>query len=414
MNDLACPPIGSAAESQLRQARAELEKGLCAGVPSRAEKFFALYPLLAAQPDWAVDLIYAEFATREELGQQPTREEYYLRFPHWKNQLERQFFVHEWLRNTLPEEALPDTVSPEALPETTLEEERRWLGHYELLEEIARGGCGRVYRAWQHGLERPVAVKVLLPRFSCSRPARERFCREASLMAKLRHPNIMPVHDIGECHGTIYFSMDYLPGGSLATELAAAQTDLSGAGIAPRGGARWLETVARAVHFAHQQRVIHRDLKPSNILLDVQGQPVVSDFGLARLPTGERGGVSVDLAEMGVEEIVGTPAYMAPEQLPGSDQPIGPATDVWALGVILYEILTGRKPFPAEDFTALCHQIRAREPVPLWALCPWLDSRLERICRKCLAKNPAARYPSAKDLADELGRFLASAEVAGS
>jgi hypothetical protein len=368
------PEIGGVSERQLRQACAELDRCLRAGEACRAERFLALAPLLAAQEDWAVELVYTEFVAREELGQRPTPEEYYARFPRWKERLARQFQVHELLREGLVATAPgPGSAGPEpAAP-------RGRLGRYELLAEVARGGCGVVYKAWQQGLERVVALKALLPEYGHLLRARRRFCHEARVMAALRHRHIMPVHEISESDGVIYFSMDWAPGGSLAS---------AGRPWEPRRLAGLLETVARAVHDAHERGVIHCDLKPSNILLDDRGEPLVSDFGLARLPAGG------DLDDAGA--LVGTPAYMAPEQLGGHAGAVGPATDVWALGVVLYELWTGRRPFVAATLADLHAAICLQEPAP------FEQSGLGTVCRRCLAKEPVRRYRSAAELAEAL------------
>jgi serine/threonine protein kinase len=372
------PQIGGAPEQQLRQACAELDRRLRGGEACRAERFLALTPLLAAQEDWAVELIYTEFVAREELGQRPTPEEFYARFPRWKERLSRQFQVHDLLREGLlataprPGEVVPVPAAPPGR-----------LGPYELLEEVARGGCGVVYKAWQQGLERVVAVKALRPEYGHLLRARRRFCHEARVMAALRHRHIMPVHEIGESDGAIYFSMDWAAGGSLAS---------AGGAWEPQRLAALLETVARAVHDAHERGVIHCDLKPSNILLDDRGEPLVSDFGLARLPAGS------DLDDPGA--LVGTPAYMAPEQLDGQGRTVGPATDVWALGVVLYELGTGRRPFAAATLAELYAAICQREPAPV------AEAGLGAVCRRCLAKEPGRRYGSAAELAEALRACL--------
>jgi serine/threonine protein kinase len=373
------PQIGGPSEQQLRQACAELDRRLRDGEACRAERFLALTPLLGAQEDWAVELIYTEFVAREELGQRPTPEEYYARFPLWRGRLSRQFQVHDLLRDGLVATA-PRPGDAAALPEASPSR----LGPYELLEEVARGGCGVVYKAWQQGLERVVALKALRPEYGHLLRARRRFCHEARVMAGLRHRHIMPVHEIGESDGVIFFSMDWAAGGSLAS---------AGRPWEPRRLAALLETVARAVHDAHERGVIHCDLKPSNILLDERGEPLVSDFGLARLPAGG------DLDDGGA--LVGTPAYMAPEQLDGHGRAIGPATDVWALGVVLYELGSGRRPFAgaslADLHAAICH----REPAPV------AEPGLGEVCRRCLAKEPDRRYGSAAELAEVLQAFCA-------
>jgi serine/threonine protein kinase len=377
------PDAGAGAEKQLRQACAELDRRLRAGERCRAERFFAAAPLLASQEDWAVELIYTEFVAREELGRQPAPEEFYARFPHWRERLRRQFELHELLR---------DSFAAGAASGPAAAEPPRHLGGYELLGEIAHGGCGMVYRAWQQGLDRIVALKALRPELGRLLLARQRFCHEARVMAALRHRHIMPVHDIGESQGFIYFSMDYAPG-SLAQRLRTpGRRDELPALL------RLLEAVARAVHHAHRQDVIHCDLKPSNVLLDAGGEPLVSDFGLARLPR-QAGNLP---HEPGL--FVGTPAYMAPEQVDGGAAPLGPATDVWAMGVMLYELVAGRRPFEAATLADLQEVICQGEPPGLGPA----EAGLEAVCRRCLAKEPAGRYASALELADALHEAAAA------
>jgi serine/threonine-protein kinase len=420
---------GNTAEKQLRQACADLDERLRAGKSTRAETFLATYPLLASHPDYAVELIYTEFVAREELESHPTPEEYYFRFPHWTEQLKRQFSVHQWLSENLGEDLSHTGAGAEGEATSSTasgtEAGHRWLGQYELLEEIASGGCGRVYKAWQHGLDRVVAVKILLPKYSSSLASRERFCREAKLMASLPHPNIMPVHDIGESRGILFFSMNFMSAGSLAQRLIppakleqsentlatrsdplpadaaslVSSTEPDTAKIEPEVAVGWLETVARAVHYAHQHQIIHRDLKPSNILLDDELRPVITDFGLAKLPTAANDPEAP-------EQIVGSPAYMAPEQLSGEPESVSPATDIWALGVILYELLSGRRPFEGVTLPLLQRLICFHEPPRLAVLCPGLDQRLDGICFKCLAKEPPLRYGSALQLAEAARSYL--------
>jgi serine/threonine protein kinase len=367
-------------EHELRQACADIDRRLRAGESCRAEDYFSRAPLLASQEDWAVELIYTEFVTREELGHRPTPEEYLARFPCWAGRLRRQFQVHDLLRDSLAAEAVPPAPPPAPLCGSR-------LGGHELLEEVARGGCGVVYRAWQQGLERVVAVKVLRPEFGHLLRARRRFCHEARVMASLRHRHLMPVHDIGESDGVIYFSMDWAAG-SLAAWPRRPE---------PRRAVALLEQVARAVHHAHRQGVVHCDLKPSNILLDEADEPLVSDFGLARLPTRDD--------DDGPGAVVGTPAYMAPEQLDGQE-PLGPATDVWALGVILYELCTGQRPFSARTLADLQATVGSQDPPPFAAHVPDPDADLETICRRCLVRDAGRRWGSAAELAEALRQWL--------
>lgn len=263
----------------------------------------------------------------------------------------------------------------------------RYFGDYELLEEIARGGMGVVYKARQVSLNRIVALKMILAGQFASAAQVRRFHTEAEAAANLDHPNIVPIYEIGVHEGRHYFSMKLI----VAVPMSDGTSD-------PRGVARLIATVARAVHFAHQRGIIHRDLKPANILMDAQGQPHVTDFGLAKRTDGES-----DLSQSGA--ILGTPAYMAPEQAAGR-KGLTVAADVYSLGAILYEWLAGRPPFVGDNLMDVLGQVLEKEPVPPSRLRPGIDRDLETIVLKCLDKDPGRRYPSAEGLAEDLDRWL--------
>src|SRR5271165_4233686 len=262
---------------------------------------------------------------------------------------------------------------------------------YRVEALLGRGGMGVVYRAWHLRLNRAVALKMLLAG-PCARPDElERFLRESQAVAGLSHPNIVQVYDMGEVEGRPYFTMELVEGGNLADQIRGVPQP------AHQAAAR-VATLAEAIHAAHQSGIVHRDLKPANILLTRDGTPKVTDFGLARRLEGDNG-----LTLSGVT--VGTPSYMAPEQAQGKNRAIGPATDVYALGAILYELLTGRPPFRAESATATLQQVVADEPVPPVRLNPRVPRDLQTICLKCLDKEPAKRYASAQALAEDLRHF---------
>ena len=269
---------------------------------------------------------------------------------------------------------------------------------YAIEAVLGRGGMGVVYRAHHLRLNRPVALKMLLAGDYAGPADRARFQREAEAVAGLRHANIVQVYDVGDQDGRPYFTMEIVEGGSLAEKLAGVPQPA-------REVASLVAVLAEAVGAAHQGGILHRDLKPANILLTADGTPKVSDFGLARrLESGER------LTLSGA--VLGTPSYMAPEQARGRAQALGPAVDVYALGAILYELLTGRPPFRGETAVDTVVQVLSQEPVPPARLNPRVPRDLETICLKCLHKEPFRRYASAAALAEDLRCFLQDKAIA--
>ena len=267
------------------------------------------------------------------------------------------------------------------------------LGNYEILEEIGRGGMGVIYRARQRHSRRIVALKRVLSYHADSHETLARFRREAEAAASLDHPNILPIYEVGESEdGVPFFSMKYASGGSLQEVGPALRDD-------PREIVRLLAKITRAVQYAHHQGILHRDLKPGNILLDGHSEPLVSDFGLAKwLDT------SSDLTRS--LTIFGTPGYIAPEQAKGPAANLKPAADVYSLGAILFDLLTGRPPFLGEHALAVIQQAADKPAPKLRSLVQHADRDLETICARCLEREPAARYGSAGELAEDLERWL--------
>jgi eukaryotic-like serine/threonine-protein kinase len=271
----------------------------------------------------------------------------------------------------------------------------RYFGDYELISEIARGGMGVVYRARQVSLNRPVALKMILAGQLASEADVKRFHLEAEAAANLDHPGIVPIYEIGEHQGQHFFSMGFVEGTSLAAKVADGP-------LPPSEAASLTRQVAEAMHYAHDKGVIHRDLKPGNVLLDSQGRPKVTDFGLAKKLQSDSG-----LTQTG--QVMGTPSYMPPEQAEGKE--VGPLADVYALGAVLYCLLTGRPPFQSASPMDTLMQVVGQEPVPPRQLNPSVPRDLETICLKCLQKDPHRRYGSARELADELDRLLSGRPI---
>jgi serine/threonine protein kinase len=369
------------------------------------------HPNGSAEREQRVNQIIAAYLEAERLGQAPDREELVGRHADLAAKLQSFFADQDRFRRMA--EPIP-AAAPGALSETGAAAEAptlppgetspaspalgkvRYFGDYELLEEIARGGMGVVYKARQVSLNRIVGLKMILSGELASPTDVRRFQVEAEAAANLDHPHIVPIYEVGEHEGQHYFSMKLIERGSLAQDLSRFTKD-------HRAAARLLATVARAVHPAHQRGTLHRDLKPGNILLDAQGQPHVTDFGLAKRVKGDRA-----LTQSGA--IVGTPSYMAPEQA-AAKKGLSTAADVYSLGAILYELLTGQPPFRAETPLDTLLQVLEREPERPCSFNPDLDRDLETICLKCFEKDPQGRYASAEALTADLERWLAGEPI---
>jgi serine/threonine protein kinase len=339
----------------------------------------------------------ATYLDLERLGQAPDQAAWLSGYPHLAKKLSEFLDDHTFFQSVAPSlaprSALPwnprhataITVLPTAVPVAVAPR----IDTYTLLGELGRGGMGVVYKAAQEGLNRLVALKMVLDN-SLGSEAYVRFKAEAQVVARLKHPNIVPIYDVGIHQGRPYFALEFVDGGTLAQQIAGQPQPA-------RQAAALVETLARAMDYAHQAGIVHRDLKPGNILLAMDGTPKITDFGLAKQLQGK----STDTK---TGAILGTPSYIAPEQAAGKKD-VGPPADIYALGAILYEMLSGRPPFKGETPMDTMLQVVSEEVVPP----RWLNARvpadLETICLKCLHKEPAKRYGSAAALADDLHRF---------
>jgi eukaryotic-like serine/threonine-protein kinase len=359
-----------------------------------AEVFLDRRPGLRSDTSAVLDLIYHEILLRCRLGERPTAEEYARRFPPLAEQLRAHFEVHEAL---LTEESLTPTgldVGPPIGPPLA---QTPAVDGYEVLGELGRGGSGVVYRARRLGLKRLTALKVLRGGPAADPREAARLRGEAMALARIGHPNIIQIYEVGETGGRPFLALEFAPGGSL-------EARLRGGPQPPRAAATLLETLARAVHAAHRAGVVHRDLKPGNVLFAEDGTPKIADFGLAKR-------LNADEAQTRTGDIIGTPNYMAPEQARGRSAAAGPAADVYALGAILYELLAGRPPFQGETVWETLEQVIGWDPPPPRQLAPDVPRDLETICLKCLHKDPTRRYGGAEALADDLAHFLAGRPI---
>jgi serine/threonine-protein kinase len=339
-----------------------------------------------ARPVALRELVELERELRAAAGEPPSLSEYRIRFADEFEALAQVFDDGE--------PSAGSRISPRAASEL-LSGTR--VGDYELVEEIGRGGMGVVYRARHVVVGRAVALKMILSGEFASDSETRRFRAEAEAAANLDHPNIVPILEVGEHLGRPYYTMRLLPGGSLRPRLRESR-------ISPKGAARLLSTVARAMHHAHRRGFVHRDLKPANILFDEAGKPFITDFGLAKRL--DRAG------QTGLGALLGTPGYMSPEQAAGRTD-ITASADIYSLGVVLYELLAGRAPFRAATEMETLVLVMEGEPLQPRQINPAVPSDLEFICLRCMEKDPSRRYPSAAALADDLDRYLLGEVVEG-
>ncbi len=377
------------------------------------EFYVEQHPSLSADPESLLDLIFNEVILRGQRGEQPRLEDYLERFPQLAAQIQLQFEMEKVLQanGLLPSTPGLDTAVfvPEDSPLRPATPAPLDIPGYEVLEVLGRGGMGIVYKAWQVDLKRTVALKMILAENDTNPELLARFQTEGEAIARLQHPNIVQVYQVGEEGGRPYLALEYVNGGGL-------EERLDGTPQPPRQAAALLETLARAMHHAHEAGILHRDLKPSNVLLQTDKPtapglasaignwqaaiPKITDFGLAKIFIGG----SDTRTQSGA--ILGTPSYIAPELANGQANKVGPATDVYSLGAILYELLTGRPPFKGETPLDTVRQVLSETPIPVSRFQTKVPHDLETICLHCLQKEPGKRYASALALAEDLRQFL--------
>jgi serine/threonine protein kinase len=340
-----------------------------------------------------LDELMLRWEAARQLGKDPRPEELCAEYPQLISQVRQRIHAVQTMERVLgfnPHGPEPTLKTPTVVvgPDGDLLPQ---IPGYEIVRVVDEGGMGIVYEARQRDLGRRVAVKMISGmRFGPTQVAR--FRAEAEASARLQHANFVQIFEIGQVNGRPFFSMEYVDGGSLAQHLSHTRPS-------PRRAAELVSTLAQAIHVAHACGIVHRDLKPSNVMLTAAGIPKIADFGLAKRLDDDSGHTRTG-------EVLGTPSYVAPEQAAGQKEQIGPATDVYALGAILYELLAGRPPFRGANPLDTLRQVATQDPMPPSRLAPSTPPDLEAICLKCLEKAPAARYASAWELAEDLRRFL--------
>ena len=401
----------SSADQLVAELRRQQAESWQAGVEVQVEELLAGIAPQTLPQDGLLELVYSEMCLAETAGRNNSLDEYMTRFPALKVRIQLLFEMHEALvqdDESAAQEAQPigdetddlkralvepttdlrgcDSVAPREAKSIPLPKR---VGHYEVVELIGEGGMGLVLKVKQPGAERHVALKMISTNVSDSMVSR--FRAEMRAAARLEHPSIVPVYDVGEHNGLPFFTMACIDGKNLKQQIAEQPMD-------QRKAADLVRALASAIAFAHERGVIHRDLKPANVLIDTEGKPWLTDFGIAKR-------LDVDDGNTATGQILGTAAYMSPEQITNSGS-VDAATDVYGLGAILYECLTGQVPFEGADILTVLSRVQTQAPRRPLDIHPEIDAGLEAICLRCLEKSPGDRYASAQALAEELDRFL--------
>ena len=379
----------------LSRLRADQSERWQRGDQVRVEAYLGQHPDLAGDGEALMALICCEVLHRLEIGEHPTLDEYLHRFPQHADNLRRLWPVWQLAPEQVPSAgghstttALEgQTAASSGRPPTRLS-----LPGLELYEQLGEGGMGVVYRARDVRLDQPRAVKIIRRGPFSGQEAQDRFNREAKAAARLDHPGVVRVYALGEHEGILYICMEYLEGGNLHVHLRHGPLEV-------RAAAELVRRLALAVQHAHEHKVLHRDLKPLNVLLTTEGVPKVADFGLAKLLDADDG-----LTQTGA--VLGTPSYMAPEQAEGRQRDVNEQTDIYALGAILYECLTGRPPFKSDSRSETLELVKTQPPVAVRRLRAEVPAGLEAVCLKCLRKDPGQRYATAAELAAALQDWL--------
>lgn len=380
------PSLSMEAQERVAEVLIHFSRALKNGENPRIEEYLEGFEG-AERAELLRELLISEIQHLGQGGELVSFQEYRARFPEDQDVLAEAELEFRQERTRVDErEQFP--APPQRL---------RYIGEYELLEEIAHGGMGVVYKARQTSLKRVVALKMILAGHLARPEDIVRFQQEARMAARLKHPHIVPVHEVGEFEGHHYFTMDLVEGRSLAEELREET-------LAARKTAQIVQSLAQAVHYAHENNILHRDLKPANVILDARDQPHITDFGLAKITERETDETGEQLTATG--QVLGTASYMSPEQASGKHNLVGPASDIYSLGAVLYACLTGRGPHLGDSAYETLQQVIDHEPLSPRLLNPGVPKDLETICFKCLRKEPHKRYGTADELAEDLARFI--------